>query len=511
MTDWTGGYVADIGYTFGYYTELNPLRARLALLNARLALPKNGSACELGFGQGISANIHAAASGTRWYGTDFNPSQAGFAQQLAESFANGPQLFDQAFAEFCHRDDLPDFDYIGLHGIWSWISDENRAIIVDFARRKLKVGGVLYISYNTQPGWASMVPVRNLMAQHADMLAAPGAGAVARVDGALAFAKKLWAANPIFARANPTVADRLKKMESLDRHYLAHEYFNRDWLPMSFAEMSGWLQSAKLDFACSATYLDHLPNIHLTPEQMALLDELPNPGFQQSVRDFTVNQQFRRDYWVKGARKLTALEYSEQLRAQRVVMVAPRNGVTLTVNGTLGSATLSEAVYNPILDLMGDFKIRSIGEIEQALREHRISLTNLHQAIMVLTEKVALAPAHDEATIASCRPRAEQLNRALLDRARGSAEINFLASPVVGSGVSLGRFQQLFILAIKAGKESAQEWAAFAWQILKSQQQAILKDGKPLQGDDAHVLELTQQAIEFRDQRLAMLRALGIV
>jgi len=44
---------------------------------------------------------------------------------------------------------LPDFDYIGLHGIWSWISDENRQVIVDFIRKKLKVGGVLYISYNT--------------------------------------------------------------------------------------------------------------------------------------------------------------------------------------------------------------------------------------------------------------------------------------------------------------------------------------------------------------------------
>jgi len=26
MSDWTAGYVADIGYTYGYYTELNPLR-----------------------------------------------------------------------------------------------------------------------------------------------------------------------------------------------------------------------------------------------------------------------------------------------------------------------------------------------------------------------------------------------------------------------------------------------------------------------------------------------------
>ena len=48
MTDWTSGYVADIGYTFGYYTELTPLRVKLAFLDAGLPAPETGSACELG-------------------------------------------------------------------------------------------------------------------------------------------------------------------------------------------------------------------------------------------------------------------------------------------------------------------------------------------------------------------------------------------------------------------------------------------------------------------------------
>lgn len=106
--------------------------------------------------------------------TDFNPSQAGFAQELAAASGAGAQLFDQAFAEFCNRPDLPDFDFIGLHGLWSWISDENRAVIVDFIRRKLKVGGVLYISYNAQPGWAAMVPMRDLLAEYSEVMGAPG-------------------------------------------------------------------------------------------------------------------------------------------------------------------------------------------------------------------------------------------------------------------------------------------------------------------------------------------------
>ncbi len=66
MSDWTAGYVADIGYTFGYYPELNPQRIKLLFLNAGLVAPAFGTACELGFGQGLSANVHAAASVTSW-------------------------------------------------------------------------------------------------------------------------------------------------------------------------------------------------------------------------------------------------------------------------------------------------------------------------------------------------------------------------------------------------------------------------------------------------------------
>jgi SAM-dependent methyltransferase len=174
MTDWTAGYVADVGYIYGYYPELNPLRVQLAFLSAGLAFPESGSACELGFGQGLSTNIHAATSVTKWVGTDFNPSQAAFAQDLASVTAADARLFDESFAEFCARQDLQEFDFIGLHGIWSWVSDANREIIVDFVRRKLKVGGVLYVSYNTRPGWAAMVPMRHLLTEHVEALGAPG-------------------------------------------------------------------------------------------------------------------------------------------------------------------------------------------------------------------------------------------------------------------------------------------------------------------------------------------------
>ena len=509
MSDWTSGYVADIGYTFGYYTELNPQRIKLAFLNNGLVFPEVGKACELGFGQGLSANIHAAASVSQWHGTDFNPSQAGFAQELAAASGSGAKLHDEAFAEFAQRD-LPEFDYIGLHGIWSWISDENRAVIVDFIRRKLKVGGVLYISYNTLPGWGTFAPMRHLMTEHAEVLGAEGRGIVSRIDGAMDFAEKLLATNPLFSRANPQVGDRLQKMKDHSRHYLAHEYFNRDWHPMHFASMAQWLEPAKLQYACSAHYLDHIDAVNLTAEQQAFLKDIPDPMFRQTTRDFMVNQQFRKDYWVKGARSLTPLEQAQGLREQRMVMTLHRPGVSLKVTGALGEAALTETIYAPILDLMADHKVRTMTQIEQAVKDTGITFAQLVQAVLVLCGNGTFSSVQDDAAITKAKKHTDKLNTHLMLKARSSNDITFLASPVTGGGVGVGRFHQLFLLALQQGKKKPEEWAAFVAQILAVQGQKIVKEGQPLETAEAQLAELTTQANEFADKQLPILKALQI-
>lgn len=510
MNDWTSGYVADIGYTYGYYNELNPNRATLAFLNAGLVPPSTGVHCELGYGQGLSVNIHAAASGSTWYATDFNPSQAAFAQSLASSSGADAHLTDEAFADFCNRPDLPEFDSIGLHGIWSWISDENRSVIVDFIRRKLKVGGALYISYNTLPGWATFAPMRHLMTEHASVMGSSGSGVVSRVDGALSFAQKLLDTNPLFARANPGVLDRLKKVAAQDKHYLAHEYFNKDWHPMHFATMSQWLSPAKIDFACSAHYLDHIDAVNLSPEQQAMLKEIADPSFKESVRDFMVNQQFRRDYWIKGARKLSSIEQAEQIKKHMLILVTSREDVTLKVTGSLGEANLTEAVYAPVLDLMADHKIRSIEEIAQHVKAKNVSFPQVIQVAMVLIGSSHIASVQSDEHINKAKQSTSKLNRALLDKARFSNEIGFLASPVTGGGIAVNRFQQLFLLAISEGKKASSELAQSAWSILASQNQRLLKEGKAIETEEGNLKELAEQAETFNNKRLPALRQLQV-
>lgn len=510
MSDWTAGYVADIGYTYGYYTELNPLRVKLPFLDAGIAFPEIGTACELGFGQGMSANIHAAASAVQWWGTDFNPAQAGFAQELAVASGAGARLFDQSFAEFCHRADLPDFDYIGLHGIWSWISDQNRAVIVDFVRRKLKVGGVLYMSYNTYPGWAPMLPLQHLLARHTDSMGAAGAGTLNRLDAALDFAKRFLATHPLYAQANPSISSRLQKLTEQNRNYLAHEYFNRNWDPMHFAEFAKWIDPAKVTYACSAHLLDHVDAVNLSAEQQQFLQTLPDPMFRQTVRDFMVNQQFRRDYWVKGARLLNLLDKTEQIRTHRVILVAPRNGVELKATGSIGEATLNEGVYLPILDLLADHKPRTLNQIEQAVKDKGLVFAQVLQAIMVLVGKGDLAAVQDDKAITKARPYTDKLNAYLMNKARGSNDLAYLASPVTGGGIAVNRFQQLFLLAKTQGKKTPEEYAQLVWHLLAAQNQRLTKEGKAIESVEENLAELTGQAQEFVEKRLPVLKALGV-
>ena len=470
-----------------------------------------GAACELGFGQGLSANLHAAGSLTTWHGTDFNPAQAGFAQELAHVAGTGAQLVDEAFADFCARPDLPEFDYIGLHGIWSWISDENRAVIVDFIRRKLAVGGVLYISYNTLPGWAAFAPMRHLMTEHAEVIGAEGRGIVSRINDAIDFADKLLATNPLFSRANPLVGERINKLKEQNRHYLAHEYFNRDWHPMHFATMADWLSPAKVQYACSANYLDHIEILNLTADQQTFLREIPDPMFRESVRDFMVNQQFRKDYWVKGARKLSTLEQAETLRSQKVMLVAHRPDVSLRLSGALGEATMSEAAYNPILDLLADHKVKTLAQIETGVSAKGVNFAQVVQAVMALIGAGHLVPVQDEVVITKAKKATDKVNAYLIDKARGSSEISYLGSPVSGGGVAVGRFPKLFLLALSQGKKRPEDWAQLAWEVLAKQGQRLVRDGATLERAEDNLAELTAQASVFAEKELPMLSALQIV
>jgi SAM-dependent methyltransferase len=509
-TEWNAGYVTDVNYTFGYYGELNALRCRLPLLLVGRHAPKIENACELGFGQGLSVSIHAAAQpSVNWYGTDFNPSQAAFASEMVRLSGAEAKLYDEAFSEFCGRQDLPDFDFIGLHGIWTWISDSNRGVLVDFIRRKLRPGGVLYISYNTLPGWSTFAPLRHLMKRHADVMGAPGQGIIGQTDAALDFTDQFLALEPVYAKSNPSAVERLKQIKGQDRQYLAHEYMNRDWNPMYFADIENWLTDAKVGFAASAHTLDNLHEINLTPAQSEFMKGIPDVSLRETVRDYCVNQQFRRDYWIRGARALVGYEQFEALREERVVLTTAKADLPTKVRGALGEASLLDNIYQPIYELLLDHKPHTILELEAHLASKGVSFAQLTSALSVLFGLGVVQGAAPAQDYSKAKARCLALNKAVARRSMSQGDIVYFASPVTGGGVSAQRFCQLFWLSKQNGGKTATDWAGFVWSVLKSQNQSIVKDGTTLQGED-NLTELMSQAEAWSAKTLPLWTALGI-
>ncbi|WP_186190079.1 class I SAM-dependent methyltransferase [Burkholderia gladioli] len=513
MNNWNVGSVDEVAYTFGYCDELNPLRLKLPLLQAGFAVPVVETACELGFGYGVSVNIHAAGSTTRWHGTDFNAAHAGFAQRLAQHAGSQASLSGESFSTFCLRDDLPDFDFIGMHGIWSWVSEENRGLIGEFIARKLKPGGVLYLSYNTQPGWTPMLPVRELLYRHfhfnaaADAVkareAVPTEQAIAmRVKAAIDFVRGVFATQPGYAVVNPLLAERVEALSRADPRYLAHEYFNRDWRAMLFQEVHASLADAGLTYAGSADYRDRAEEIHLDAAQRAMLAQIADIGLRETVRDVCLNRSLRRDYWIKAPRRLDDAARDAALRAHRVVLALPRASVILKVRGTLGEAALPEALYGPILDVLADHQPTALGKIEQALRARAITLERIVKAVTLLIGTGALVNAQDDEQIDRARAGAERLNVAICEAARTSDEVGFLASPVAGSGVLMPRVAQLFLLARRQDKPDPVQWAEFA--------EGVLNVAAPPGDTAVSLAERVAQARRFAELHLPVLQALGI-
>lgn len=509
---WNEGYVTELGYTHGYYRELSPGLMRLACLSQGFAPPELDGCryLELGFGQGLSLNMHAAAHSGEFWGTDFNPAHAAQAEFWGRVTGAEVTPLDASFSELLERTDLPQFDFIGLHGVWSWISPENRAAIVTLARKHLKVGGVLYVSYNTTPGWSPVMPVRHLMQLHTQLATSEAGGMPARINQALAFTQRLVDAQAGYFRVNGVAADRVKGLANLDRAYLAHEYLNRDWHPMPFSEVADALAAAKLNFAASVHLLDHIDAINLSSEGQKVLAELTHPVLRQSVRDYLVNQYFRRDLFIKGGRRLTQGELEQTWRESAFVLTSHPEDVPMTVQGALGPANLLDSFYRPLLAALAE-EGGGPKTLAQLLAHPSLSgssLPQMREAVLILTGAGHLFPVHSGSS--STRARCHKLNAHLLERARSNGDVNFLVSPLMGAGVMVPRIPQLFLGAFTAGFTDAEGLSQDVWRTLQQQGQRLIHEGKTLESPEENLAELKKQAEAFLSRRLPALKALAI-
>lgn len=499
MQEWNQGYVTDINYTNGYYSTLNPLRIKLCFLAQNLLPPTINTACELGFGQGISLNFNASTLNAQWYGTDFNPSQATFAKNLSKISQAPIQIFDNSFEELFNRKDLPQFDFIALHGIYSWVSPKVREQILQFVRKKLNSGGVLLISYNAQAGWASIAPLRDLLYAYSTLLTPSGKPSSLRAREGLNFVNELMELPSTELIKNPQTISMLQTLSKMDDTYLAHELLNEVQNAFNFSQMHNELTQAKLEFATYASYSDHLSNVQLSEQERQILSKVSHSRvIYEMLKDLMFATSFRSDYWVKGAIKLSIAQSLKELQKLKIIASIPHDKINYTLNTRRGVLNLNQDFYSPILEMLKSHQPILVEHIKETLEsslKREVQYHELLEALIALSSKDYIKLVQDEETIQRALPHTQALNQYILEQSLENTNlVRHLISPVSAEAVSLNRLELLFLYAYTQSGEDG--WLECVKSLLENKKEKINKNGKDLEGQEL------QEELEAQIQRI---------
>jgi hypothetical protein len=94
----------------------------------------------------------------------------------------------------------------------------------------------------------------------------------------------------------------------------------------------------------------------------------------------------------------------------------------------------------------------------------------------------------------------------------GDAELNFMASPLLGSGIAVPRLPQLLMHAMQQHpKADATAIGSAVWALLRASGQGLVKDGKPIEGDEASVREITERLAEWRKSQQPIMKRLELM
>ena len=508
MADWSDGYITHIDYTSGFYPGLSPAAQNFALLYRGFAPPEISESftyCELGCGHGFTTSLLAAVNpqGEFW-GIDFNPSHIASAEQLKRATGvKNVTFLEQSFMEALDAD-LPQFDYISLHGVWSWISRDNRRAILDFLYARLKPGGVVYISYNAMPGWAAAAPLRQLLVER---LRGQGNPTPASIDDALSFASRMREAKAGYFLVNEHSGARLEGMAKMSRNYLAHEYFNDNWSASYHSDVVAELAAAKLVFASASVLAEQMDPLMLPPQAQAVLKEVSDPVARETIRDYFLNTQFRRDLFMRGARRLSEAEREERLLRARLALTRPMPAFPFKVKTRLGDVTVEASPAKAVFEALSGGP-RTLGDI---LKDPQVGASgggNLaFQVIAILLAGGALVPAVAPELEAACRDSTARFNRAMLADPVARSQEQTLAASMLGTGLLVPLLDQIFLL--HAADDRPPPIEALAREISRRNLN-IAGDGEP-PSPDGSVAQLERKLAEFRRDRLPLYRQLGVV
>jgi predicted secreted protein len=356
------------------------------------------------------------------------------------------------------------------------------------------------------------MPVRHLMARHIDYAATRSADIPARIDKAITFARELAGAGGRYFAENAGAEPFLAQIAGSNRHYLAHEYFNADWQVGYFSDVSDALGTVKLSYATSARLLDHLPDYALRPSEAQILGSIAHPVMRETVRDFLVNQKFRMDIFVKGARPLGSIDARRNWQETAFVLVLPVATIGYRHPTPQGELTLDKRIYRPLVEYLAadGYRAKTVKEIGEAASLSGFDIRELLSALMMLTGLGIAQPAREATPVQ--RRRCDALNRHLCEQALASADIQVLASPVLGGGKAVPQEHQLIVLAILAGMRTPDEQASYLANAFDAHDLKLQREGRAIPPGPSAIGAFRAIAARFEAEgQAALLTGLGIL
>lgn len=214
--------------------------------------------------------------------------------------------------------ELGQFDYILVHGIFSWVPAPVRDKILQICRQNLAPNGVAYVSYNTYPGWHMLENIREMMLYHTRQATEPRLR-IAQAREVLSFmteslvtASELSNSRLIKAYAG-FLQSEAEHIGSSTDSYVYHEELETVNDPIYFHEFAAWAVGHGLQYLCEANFSDIFLN-DFPPQTSSDLLKMAHDLIElEQYMDFLRNRTFRKTLLVHEEVRI-----SRQLRPERV-------------------------------------------------------------------------------------------------------------------------------------------------------------------------------------------------
>ena len=343
-------YIVDVPYVPTFIPYLAPAWLDVAALICGHAPPdrqKGFAWCELGCGQGVTAAILAATHPQGvFHAVDLMPEHIAHGQCLAERAGiTNLSLHCGDFASSAALK-LPAFDYIVAHGVYSWVSAAARADLRRFVDRHLAPGGLVYISYNALPGWASDLPLVYLIRALAATFPGDGISRLAAADRAVV---QLAEAGARALAASRVTAGLSGSRTTHSPAYLAHEYLAPEAQPFYVTEVRRDMGEIGLQPVSSATFLENFNSYVLRQRERQALQGIADADLRDLARDYFLAQRFRRDVFSRQGRPLDEPAVRRAMLDCMLMLVAPAENIQYSRATPAGTLQLDNPVTRGIV------------------------------------------------------------------------------------------------------------------------------------------------------------------